>query len=280
MPESDKKIKHFILMRFFTFNDPKYPHDIYDINFLSKQLVLAENNALKSLENQTNKNFELVFLVNDKFFDNSKYEFIFSTLKNSTTLPLTFIKIREQPHLFKEAYDNYDFVIQSRMDFDDFLFKNGIEDTHSKVNECENILAYGYHMGYEYIYQELYPCMYVSMKGIGHNSILSSLIFKSSFAKKLPFISAYTCNHAKIKLELKDFLEKNGIEFSENMFQQNNSAKAFIYFRHEFSHLQLTRNAGDSTFKIPNKSPLTTKDITRAQLKSEFGFEYELKSIK
>lgn len=156
MPESDKKIKHFVIMRFFSFDDPKYPHDIYDPDFLEKQLVLAKNNALPSLENQTNKNFDLVFIVNAKFFDNPKYEFVFSTLKESTTLSLTFIKNSEQARLVKQAFNDFDFVIQSRMDFDDFIFKDAIADTQSKVDECENILSYGYCKGYIYICNELY----------------------------------------------------------------------------------------------------------------------------
>ena len=73
MPASDKKIKHFVIMRFFSFDDPKYPHDIYDTDFLAKQLVLAKNNALSSLDNQTNKNFDLVFILNVKFLNTNSF---------------------------------------------------------------------------------------------------------------------------------------------------------------------------------------------------------------
>ena len=278
MPVEDKKIKHFILMRFFSFNDPKYPHDIYDPEFLSKQLVLAKNNALPSLENQTNKNFDLVFIVNAKFFDNPKYEFVFSTLKDSTTLPLTFIKNSEQPRLVKEAFNDYDFVIQSRMDFDDFIFKDAIADTQSKVDECDKVLSYGYCRGYIYAYNELYY-QYNAWEGAGHHSILQSLILKSSFAKDLPFIGSYGYNHGKVKAVVKEFLEKNGITFSENMFQQNTSMRAYIYFRHEFAHWQLTQ-AGTSQIKVPNRPPLTSKDITKEQLADEFGFHLKLNSIE
>lgn len=279
MSESNKKIKHFIMIRFFTFDDPKYPHDIYDTNFLSKQLVLAENNALKSLENQTNKNFDLIFLVNDKFFDNPTYEFIFSTLQNATTLPIKFIKIRELPRLFKDAYDNYDFVIQSRIDFDDFVFKDAVTDTQSKVDECKNILAYGYCSGYEYIKGDLRVYDH-KFNGTGHHSILQSLILKSSFAKTLPFINMYSLNHTKIKLKLKELLEKNGIDFAENMFQQNTLTKAYIYFRHDSSHRILTHNGGKPVLRIPNSKKITGENITKAQLEEEFGFHLELNSIK
>lgn len=277
MSDSAKKIKHFIFMRFFSFNDPKYPHDIYDVDFLSKQLILTRN-ALGSLENQTNKNFDLVFMVNAKFFNNPKYEFVFSTLKDSTTLPLTFIKSGDVPHLVQEAYDKYDYVIQSRYDFDDFLFKNGIADTQNKVDECNSILGYGYSKGYEYICKEIYPFLHL-YKGIGYHSILASLILKSSFAKTVPFIGIWSFSHGEVKSAIENFLEKNGLEFSENMFQQNTTMNAFIYFKHEFSHFILTKY-GKPIEAPKHRKSLTTADITKKTLEDDFGFHHELNSIE
>lgn len=279
---SDKTIKHFVFSRFFPRQDPKYPYDVLDVDFLSKQLIIA-NNMLRSLENQTNKNFDLVFIANPMFFDNPKYEFIFSTLQASTALPLTFTTRENIPRLVKEAYKKYDFVIQSRMDFDDFIYKDAVEDTQCKIEECKNILVYGYCNGYTYVYNELYldyrPC-----NGIGHYAILQSMILNSSFAKKIPFISSYSFDHAKIKNKLKDFFEKNNIAFSENMFQQNMSANAYIYFRHEFSHYNLINRSKMKTppeqQKISERKKLTTEDITKKQLEDEFGFFYDLNSIK
>lgn len=277
-----KTIKHFVFSRFFNFEDPKYPHDIYDVVFLTKQLLLAQN-MLKSLENQTNKNFDLVFIVNPKFFDNPKYEFIFQALQYATTLPLKFIKVNELPSLVKDAYEKYDFVIQSRMDFDDFIFKDAIADTQNKVNECENMLIYGYCRGYTFIYNELYPD-YRLCDGIGHYAILQSLILNSSFAKRIPFINPFSFDHAKIKRMAKTFFEKHGIEFSESMFQQNTSANAYIYFRHEFSHYNLVNHSKMKTPpdqpKIADRKKMTTKDITKKQLAEQFGFHLKLNSIE
>lgn len=277
---STKTVKHFIFTRFFPKQDPNYPYDVLDVNFLSTQLALAQNNELKSLENQTNKNFELVFLANPKYFDDPKYKFVFSTLQDYTTLPITFTTMADMPNLVKDAYEKYDFVIQSRMDFDDFIYKDAIADTQSKVNECDSILAYGYCRGYEYICAELYGFFH-PYKKIGWHSVLGSLILKSSFAKKIPFIGIYgfASNHGAIKLTVKEFLEKNGIEFSESMFQQNTSTKALIYFRGEYSHYILTKYSKPPT-KPLNKKPLTTEDITKKQLEEEFGFRLKLNSIK
>lgn len=276
MSESNKKLKHFIIMRFFTFNDPKYPYDIYDVNFLSQQIILARN-ALGSLENQTNKNFELVFMVNDKFFDDPKYEFIFSSLQDSTSLPLTFIKKGQLRNLIKNASNEYDFIIQSRMDFDDFAFKDAITDIQNKVDECVNILVYGYCKGYIYLNGNLYDTE--PYNEIGHRSILQSVITKSDLLKKYHYIGVYTFDHAKIKLKMKNFFEEKGLEFSESMFQQNISTVAYIYFRHTYSHFMQINNY-DKQVKKAMKRYSSIANITKKQLEEEFGFFRELNSIK
>ena len=272
----DKTIKHFVFSRFFSWFRGNYPYDIFDVDFLSTQLPLTKN-MLSSLENQTNKDFEVVFLFHPKVADNpKKYELIFSMLKDSTTLPLKFVKKGEETALIKDAVNEYDFLIQTRMDFDDFIFKDAVADTQSKVNVCENILAYGYCRGYKYICKELNN--YVWKDKASHLGIFQSLIMKSSYAKNLPPVFVFDIGHNTFKLGLKRILEKNSIEFSENMFQQNTTTNAYIYFKHEFSAVQLIRLNG--TPLVPPKTSLTTKDITKKQLEEEFGFFYELKSIK
>ena len=63
---------------------------------------------------------------------------------------------------------------------------------------------------------------------MGHNGILQSLILKSSAVKEMPLIIVTKFYHDIFKTMLKEFLDKNGVEFSENMFQQN--------FSHQILH--------------------------------------------
>lgn len=251
-------------------------------------------NVLSSLENQTNKNFEVIFLANGKFFDNPKYEFVFLTLRDATTLPIKFVSIpqtmkcgeggsfslydaSEMPQLVKDALNKYDYVIQTRIDFDDFIFKDAVADTQSKVNDCNNILLYGYCKGYTYVSGELYNHNSL-WRGTGHNSMFQSLILKSSAVKEMPFININKFYHDIFKTMLKEFLEKNGVAFSESMFQQNTSAIAYIYYRHETSHWVSHHKAWP--LKMTGQEKLTANDITKKQLEEEFAFTLELNSIK
>lgn len=244
------------------------------------QLELVSN-VFRTLENQTNKNFEVIFLMNPVFFDNPRYEFLFSELKKATTLPLKLIKSGTMNVITENTLnelDDEDFIIHSRMDFDDFVYKDAVADTQSKVNECENVLCYGYCRGYSYLEGDLLPHYYL-FNGLGHLGILQSLIVKASFAKKLPMFSVYLGSHNKFKNSLKNFLAKNGVEFSENMFQQNTSTNAYIYFRHECARFVLTQNRINPTITSQKENKLTTEDITKKQLEEEFGFNYKLNSI-
>ena len=272
----DKTIKHFVMVQFFHWQNPNYPHDIFDVDFLSSQVPLAQN-LLRSLENQTNKNFEIIFRPNRKHLADAKYEPVFAALRNSTTLPIKFLASKERLTLIKKASKNYDYVITSQMDFDDFIFKDAVNDIQNKVNECDDILVYGYCKGYRYVNGELYPHKSL-WGGIGHLGIMQSLILNSAFAKTIPFICVTSFTHEKFKNKMKEFFEKHGLEFKERMFQQNTSTNAYIYYRHGFSQ-ELLRH-GYTKFKTPERRSLTTAYITKKQLAEEFGFFRELNSIE
>ena len=65
---SDKTIKHFIFSRFFPKQDPKYPYDVLDVNFLSTQVVLAKNITGESNEQK----FRACFSYESKVLRRSK----------------------------------------------------------------------------------------------------------------------------------------------------------------------------------------------------------------
>lgn len=278
---ADKTLKHFVFSRFFPAQDSNYLYNILAPAFLNEQLPLAKN-MLMSLENQTNQNFEVVFVANPKFFNNPKYEFVFTELQNQTSLPLKFVTPNNMSALVKEAYEHYDFVIQSHMDFDDFVFKDAIADTQSKVNECNDILVYGFGKGYIYSNNELYAFLPTERKylvnNIGHPGIIQSLILKSSYAKVLPFdMLIVKLTHSKLMTKLQEIFEQHNIKFPEGVYQKNISANAIIYFRHEFA-----RETLKGANKIRGKKILTTEEdgITKKWMEDEFNFHYDLKSIK
>ena len=278
---ADKTLKHFVFVRFFPYKHANFHRDIFDVEFLSTQVSLAKNNLLRSLENQTNKNFEIGFWTNEKFFTDEKYKFIFTELQKDSTVPITFLQKDDMRRAVSVAYDNYDFVIQSRADLDDFMHKNIVADTQSKINECTGILSHGYSKGYTYFNGELYTFRRPIYFNNGQMSTFQSWIIESSFAKKIPHIGSYTFQHQKVKPELKDFLADNGLEFSESMFHNNLVDNFFVYFRHDATWVNNGNPYVETPKVIIGQKKLTTADITKKQLEDEFGFTgYELNSIE
>ena len=275
---SEKKVKHFIMVRFFPKQNRKYLYNILSEHFLRPQLVLA-NNLFNSLNNQTNKNFELVFIMHPWFIKSPNYEFVLSGLKVGTTVPVTFVTFDTLLPLVEKAFEEYEYVIQTRMDFDDFVYKDAVADAQSKVDTCDSVLSYGYCKGYSYLDGDLLP-YYNLCSEVGHHSVFQSLILKSSFAKEIGSFTVFYGAHNKIKDALQKRLEQNNFEYSDNMFQQDTTTNAFIYYRHEGAlHPMLINKMNPSvTSQIKNK--LTSADITKKQLKEEFGFELELNSIE
>ena len=276
--KNDKaSVKHIVYSTFFSWQNRYYPYNVLDVDFLVSQVPLVRN-LFSSLENQTNKNFELYFLMNPKIDKDPKYEVILTTLRDSTTLPIKFIiNYKEWFSLLKNSLNEYDFVIQSRMDIDDFIYKDAVEDTQSKIAECDSVLAYGYCRGYTYIDGELYNHYNIWNKN-GHINIFESLILNSSSVKKWSSSCLNMRNfyHHEFKVMMRETFEKNNVEFKDSMFQQNLSTKAYIYFRHNFSQETLAYDRPPNT----QKTKLTAADITKKQLEEEFGFFHELKSIE
>lgn len=284
---ADKTVKHFVVVRFFERKVAGYVHDIFDVNFVAERVLLAKKNLLSSLENQTNKNFEIIFLVNDRYLSEEKYKFIFTELQDGITVPLKFTKSAMLRRLVKDAYNDYDFVIQTRIDYDDFAYKDAVADTQAKIDECNSILAYGYNKGYVYFNDEMYPFYDLYLRKDtdrqgGHSAVFHSVILKSEFAKKIPYIGAYSLDHTNVKSKLKEFLEKNGVEFAENMYRYNASDNALIFFRHDFTESNKGKpyTENEPPGRVKGKKKLTGNDITKKQLEDDFAFHYDLKSIK
>lgn len=277
---SGATVKHFVIVRFFERKIAGYIHDIFDVDFVTERVILAKKNLLSSLENQTNKNFEIIFLVNDKYLTDEKYGFIFTELQDGITVPIKLMKSNTVKQRIRDAFNDCDFVVQSRIDYDDFVYKDAVADTQAKVDNCKDILFYGYCKGYTYFNGDLYTFPVPHYSSNGQMSVFQSCILESSFGKKIPYIGVLSFMHTKVKPDLKNFLEKNGFEFRDDMYRKNVSANAFIWFRHDATW----SNRGNPFVELPKSitrnGVIIDTDITKKQLEDDFAFHYDLNSIK
>lgn len=261
-------IKHFIITRFFTVDDV-YGEEMYTYEFLYSWFDLFKNNLISSLNNLNNKDFELVIMIHNNV-DISTVSF-FNEL--NTDYKITIIHWGEIQTYLDSFYDKYDYIIETRMDFDDFVFSNVIDDIRNHIDKETTIKIYGYCSGYTYyLLNKKYYDFYHLVNNIGHWSICPSVIYNTNFVKNKKHFNIYSFNHGRSKVNLQTWCERNNIEWNENMFEQNTTDKAFIYYRPINSYSELLDKKNNTEYRLPG---YTNKEIERPNnIKEIFGFNY------
>lgn len=260
------RVKHFIITRYFPIDDV-YGEEMHKREFLLSWFDMFKNNLIRTLDNLSTHDFELVVLIN-RAVDFNTVDFLL--LKKD--YEITLIHWGDQAEYFKTFYNDYDYIVETRIDFDDFVFKDAIQDTYKQIDENTKIKMYGYCSGYTFWdkKKEFYD-FYHEVKGIGHWSIFPSLIISTDFIKDKTNVDVYSFNHGRSKENLKSWCEKNGVKWDDKFFVQNLKRKAFIYYRPENSYSEMNdKKNGKAGYVLP---AYTRKRIPRPNgLKEEFGF--------
>lgn len=130
-------MKHYIITRFASWLSPYSGmtlDELFSDEYLHDSFVKLQNALISTLENQTNKNFELIITIHDNiplekvnFLNNISTHFKIHILRSSDIM--TFIQ---------NDTKNEDVVIFSRVDIDDYILNSVIDDIHNIVNECND----------------------------------------------------------------------------------------------------------------------------------------------
>ena len=260
------KIKHFIITRYFTVDDV-YGEEMYTHEFLYSWFELFKNNLISSLNNVKNKDFELIIMIHDNVsFSTVSF---FNELK--TEYKISIIHWSEIQNYLDSFFDKYDYIIESRMDFDDFIFSDVIDDIRNHIDKNINIKLYGYCSGYTYYkLNEKYYDFYHLVNNVGHWAICSSVIINTNFLKDKKHFNIYSFNHGRSKINLQKWCNDNNVKWNDNMFEQNIIDKAFIYYRPLNSYSELLDKRNNIDYKLPG---YTNKEICKPNnLKEIFGF--------
>ena len=112
------KIKHFIITRFFSQNFEKTNEELFSEKFLSNGFKLVKKNFIKTLENQTNKNFEVIIMIHNDI-DIDKIKPLYDI---ESSFKISIIRKKDIDKYISEFYDTFDFIITTRLDYDDFVY--------------------------------------------------------------------------------------------------------------------------------------------------------------
>lgn len=264
----NSNFKHFIITRFLCINFNHTNEELFSDAWLQNAFKLTKNHFIPTLENQTNKNFEIVFLIhNDIPFE--KVEEL-----NRINTPIKFHIIRNKDlDVFLNTYkDKTDLLITSRLDYDDNIHKSVVDDIQKyAIENFDKITIYGLNLGStikdgEFIAYEKNIPKYEGNQGFF--SIMETLILPSNMCES--YFSIYKLgNHTNVIPYLKENAELLGIQKLNNDFFHKDTSNEikYLWVRHDMSQSVMANGIWHTSDK---KVPLNLKD--------DFGYQPHIDS--
>lgn len=227
------KIKHFVVIRFYCL-DLVEKSVLFDENFLNEQIDVFEKYTLRSLENQTNKNFLVLILIHNDIDENNS---AIQRLKNiKSTLELHVIRMNEYRDFLGLYSKDFDFMITTRTDHDDLIYSGAADEVQNMCDDRIPFMFNGYDRLITMVGNDYLGCrkFYPDYKGIGAINIFQSCILNRNFSKELKY-NIFSLSHVKGKLEIMRWYSDNGFLFDDSYYNVNHLEDSSVYVKHNFN---------------------------------------------
>lgn len=243
------KIKHFVITRFLSSQTLGLGNKIFDEDIINDGINYAKDYFIPSLNNQTNKNFEVIFMINEK------HDTVNSSIKKLYDMPLTVpfhvVRSNECMDFCKEQSVGYDWMICTRMDYDDLVKNTAVDEVqkHVEKNQNADAITYGYNEGLSYYNGDLYVFDKPGYDYKGYFSVFESVCF--NLKHEVGFF-IYNANHTELKQVVQGYCTEHGltckvIDTNDNM--------NFVWVRHKNTGTELLGNPVINKNRIKNKVP-------------------------
>ena len=169
------KIKHLIITRFIMdfwhFNI--FPKIIYRKDYAVNGIRLMKKYLIPSLENQICKRFTWILMLGDK----ANITFIKSLFNFKISFEFEIIYQHNIKNYIRNLTNGIDILITSRIDYDDRIYYDAVNDVRKAINFKKPIFLYGYNRGVHYYESDnKYYEFNMSFNNEGVMSIFVSLI--------------------------------------------------------------------------------------------------------
>lgn len=236
-------IKHYIIIRF-------YCVDMYNIGleklFNNENLLNAaktfEKYTLKSLENQTNKNFEIILMIHNEI---SQEHISISYLSNiKSDIKMHLVRFKDINGFIKDNLSNEKYLITTRIDHDDLIYNMAVEEIQAKCTDDIDCYYNGYDKVITMINSDYKNAckFYPDYKGNGSISIFQSLIINRDKINET--ITIYDLgSHTSQKEKFKEIFGVNNLMYNEKYFNVSHLEDSGIYIKHDFN-ISVLKNPG------------------------------------
>jgi hypothetical protein len=231
--ETDINIKHIIITRFLIqfYDQYGYPKKLSDKNYIPNGIRVMKKYLLPSLENQSCKNFIWILLIGN----NANKSLVQSLLNINYSFETKIIYKKNFKKYLMNISQGFDVLITTRIDYDDCIYYDAVNDVRKAVNINKPFLLYGYNTGVYYFESEdkYYLYNYKNDKGVW--SIFISLIIVLN--KVNDIYSIYDLgDHSFIKEKILKSFQSYGIKtlnYEPTIFDSGDPK--FIYVRQNYS---------------------------------------------
>lgn len=246
-------MKHFIITRFFS--DPFGKTDEQMLSFLNEEtlqngFILLKNHFIKTLQNQLNKNFEIVILI----YNELPLQSVSFLNEIECDYKIHIIHSKDLNKFIYNFYDN-DFIITTRLDYDDFVHKNCVQDVQLAALDTNYLKLYGLNNGCTMDNNEIPYFFHPKYISIKHDffSCFETLIVNTKNYKR-PINIYHLGNHTKVCEYLIDNYKKFGLDdITQIQTQLDKDEKTkYIWYRHENAVSLIRNNAKHTTNVIIN----------------------------
>jgi hypothetical protein len=234
LDSSNIKIIHLILTRFLMeFFSKSFSKNLYKEEYILNGIRVMKKYLFPSLENQSCKNFIWILIIGNK----ANITYVKNALNlNKNSFQSIVIYEKEIKNYVKKISSGFDILITTRIDYDDRIYYDAVNDVRKAVNINRPMILYGYNRGVFYFESEgKYYDYYNNWRNNGAHSIFLSLILVLNKVN-----DSYTVydlnNHVTIRQTLLKNYKSYGIKtlnYEPSIF--DNGDPKFVYVRQNYS---------------------------------------------
>lgn len=241
------KIKHYVITRFLSSLTLGLGERIFDEDIIQDGLSYARSYFIPSMNNQTVKDFTVIFMINDRHdTENSGIRELYDV---KLEMPFKVLRKSEYLNYIMEDSKDADKVILTRMDYDDFVNCEAASEIQAMASESAcDIFSYGYNTGMILYEGKLYPFVKPGYWKNGYFSIFESVCVSRKYLT--PELDIYSFSHTFMKTEVKKYAEEHSITTME--MPEAESTENFVWVRHKNTGTELLTNTPVSNRKLLN----------------------------
>ena len=226
------KVVHLIITRFMIEFIKEFENTIYNEEYIKNGIRVMYKYLIPSLENQSCKEFIFILLLGNK----ANISYIKSLINFDLSFKFRVIYLKRFKKFLQKISKGIDVLISTRIDYDDQIYYNAVNDVRKAIDLDKPIRIYGYKKGvYYFETNNKFYDFYRTYDNRGCMSIFVSLIIV--LKKVNQTITVYNLGgHTNIRQTLLKYYKKFGIKeinYEPAIFE--NVEPKFIWVRQKYS---------------------------------------------